>query len=101
MDARRENTIHVLSDAELDSMRVSGKLARQAMDTVAQAVAPGITTDELDRIVHETAIELECYPSPLGYRQFPKSVCSSVNEVICHGIPDGRPLENGDICNCE
>jgi len=82
-------------------MRVVGRLARKTMDTVAQAVVPGIPTDELDRIVHETAIENDCYPSPLGYRGFPKSVCTSVNECICHGIPDMRVLENGDICNID
>lgn len=61
--------------------------------------AVGVTTDEIDRVVHEAAVERECYPSPLNYHGFPKSCCTSINEVICHGIPDMRPLQNGDICN--
>lgn len=61
----------------------------------------GVTTDEIDRVVHEAAIERDCYPSPLNYYEFPKSVCTSVNEVICHGIPDMRPLQNGDLCNVD
>ncbi|XP_026678499.1 methionine aminopeptidase 1-like [Diaphorina citri] len=58
-----------------------------------------LSTDEIDRIVHEACVERECYPSPLNYYEFPRSCCTSVNEVICHGIPDLRPLANGDICN--
>lgn len=60
-----------------------------------------VTTEELDRIVHEACIDRDCYPSPLNYYQFPKSCCTSVNEVICHGIPDMRPLADGDVCNGE
>jgi len=59
----------------------------------------GVTSDEIDRVVHEACIERECYPSPLNYYKYPKSCCTSINEVICHGIPDMRPLANGDICN--
>jgi methionyl aminopeptidase len=82
-------------------MRLAGKLAREVLDAAAAAVAVGVTTDEIDRIVHEACIERECYPSPLNYYKFPKSVCTSVNEVICHGIPDLRPLQEGDIVNCD
>jgi methionyl aminopeptidase len=67
----------------------------------ARAIRVGITTDEIDRIVHEACIERDCYPSPLRYHHFPKSCCTSVNEVICHGIPDKRPLEDGDIVNID
>lgn len=59
----------------------------------------GVTSDEIDRVVHEACIERECYPSPLNYYKYPKSCCTSINEVICHGIPDMRPLVDGDICN--
>jgi len=59
----------------------------------------GVTTDEIDRIVHEACVDRECYPSPLNYYEFPRSCCTSVNEVICHGIPDLRQLSDGDICN--
>uniref|UniRef100_A0AC34GGW8 Peptidase M24 domain-containing protein n=1 Tax=Panagrolaimus sp. ES5 TaxID=591445 RepID=A0AC34GGW8_9BILA len=82
-------------------MRVSGRLGREVLNEAAKAIAPGITTDEIDRVVHEACIERECYPSPLNYYNFPKSCCTSVNEIVCHGIPDMRPLENGDLCNVD
>lgn len=69
------------------------------MDEAAKTCDVGVTTAEIDRIVHEACIERDCYPSPLNYYQFPASCCTSVNEVICHGIPDTRPLQDGDICN--
>jgi methionyl aminopeptidase len=91
-----------VTDAEtLARMRVAGKVAAQALAEVGRAVAPGVTTDELDRIGHEFLISHHAYPSTLGYRGFPKSLCTSVNEVICHGIPDDRPLEDGDIVNVD
>ena len=62
-------------------------------------MAPGVTTDEIDNAIHEACIDRECYPSPLNYYRFPKSCCTSVNEVICHGIPDFRPLLPTDIIN--
>lgn len=100
--AERGSTIvKTLTDEEIEGMRVVCKLAREVLDEAAKAAAVGVTTDELDRIVHEAAIERECYPSPLNYYKFPKSVCTSVNEVICHGIPDLRPLKNGDLCNVD
>lgn len=83
------------------NMRIAGKLAAQALDEVEKAIAPGVTTDELDRIGHEFLISNGAYPSTLGYRGYPKSTCTSVNEVICHGIPDNRPLEDGDIVNVD
>lgn len=66
-----------------------------------RAIRPGVTTDEIDRVVHDAAVERNAYPSPLNYFNFPKSVCTSVNEVICHGIPDKRELEDGDIVNVD
>ena len=75
-------------------MRVAGRLAAQALQLVGKHVAPGITTDELDAIGHEFLVENGAYPSTLGYRGFPKSLCTSVNEVICHGIPDSRVIES-------
>jgi methionyl aminopeptidase len=65
------------------------------------AQQPGVTTDEIDKRLHEYMISLDVYPSPLGYRSFPKSLCTSVNNVMCHGIPDSRPLEDGDIVNVD
>ena len=71
------------------------------LDEGAAAIGVGVTTDEIDRVVHEACMERDCYPSPLNYYTFPKSCCTSVNEVICHGIPDERPLVNGDIVNLD
>ncbi|KAH9522909.1 Methionine aminopeptidase 1 [Dermatophagoides farinae] len=93
--------IRVLDDEEIEGMRLACKLAREVLDVAYEAADVGITTDEIDRLVHEACIERECYPSPLNYYNFPKSCCTSVNEVICHGIPDQRPLENGDILNVD
>ena len=91
-----------VKDADtIDRMRVAGRLAAQARELVGSHVAPGITTDELDRIGHEFLCDHGAYPSTLGYRGFPKSLCSSVNEVICHGIPDSRVVEDGDIVNID
>jgi methionyl aminopeptidase len=91
-----------VKDAEtIERMRVAGRIAAQAMEAAAAAIAPGVTTDELDRIGHEYMLDHKAYPSPLGYRGFPKSLCTSVNEVICHGIPDDRRLQDGDIVNID
>ena len=93
--------IPIYTESDIEEMKVVCKIGRLVLDTAHKAVAVGVTTDELDQIVHETAIENDCYPSPLGYYKFPKSVCSSVNEVVCHGIPDKRPLKDGDIVNLD
>jgi methionyl aminopeptidase len=91
-----------VKDAEtIEKMRIAGRIAAQAMEAAAAAIAPGVTTDELDRIGHEFMLDHGAYPSTLGYRHYPKSLCTSVNEVICHGIPDDRPLEDGDIVNID
>jgi methionyl aminopeptidase len=91
-----------VKDAEtIEKMRIAGRLAAQARELVGAAVVPGITTDELDRIGHEFLCDHSAYPSTLGYRGFPKSLCASVNEVICHGIPDSRVVEDGDIVNID
>jgi methionyl aminopeptidase len=86
---------------EIERMRVAGRVAAEVLIEVGDAVAPGVTTDELDRIGHEACIARGAYPSPLNYKQFPKSLCTSVNEVICHGIPDSRKLREGDIVNVD
>ena len=88
---------HVQNAETIEKMRVAGGIAAAAMHAGAAAIAPGVTTDELDRVVHEFLLDHQAYPSTLGYRGFPKSCCTSVNEVICHGIPDARPLEDGDL----
>ena len=85
----------------IEKMRVAGKIAAQAMRAASSVIAPGVTTDEIDRVGHEYLCDHGAYPSTLGYRHFPKSLCTSVNECICHGIPDARRLEDGDIVNID
>lgn len=85
----------------VEHMRVAGRVAAHALAEVGRHVAPGVTTDELDRVGHEFLCARDAYPSTLGYHGFPKSLCTSVNEVICHGIPDDRKLEDGDIVNVD
>ncbi len=88
---------HVQTPETIAAMEEAGRIACGAMHEAGKAVAPGVTTDELDRIAHEYMCDHGAYPSTLDYRNYPKSCCTSVNEVICHGIPDARPLEDGDI----
>jgi methionyl aminopeptidase len=95
------NKIEILTEDEQNAMRKSCKLAREVLDIAAAAAKPGVTTDYIDELVHQACIERNAYPSPLNYNHFPKSCCTSVNEVICHGIPDKRPLEDGDILNID
>ena len=85
----------------IERMRVAGKIAAQALAEVGRHVAPGVTTDELDRIGHEFLVDHGAYPSTLGYKGYPKSLCTSINEVICHGIPDDTVLRDGDIVNVD
>ncbi len=91
----------VKDEKTIQRIRVASRLAAQALQLVGKHVAPGTTTDELDRIGHEFLCDNGAYPSTLGYRGFPKSLCTSVNEVICHGIPDARVIEDGDIVNID
>ncbi len=91
-----------VKDAEtIEKMRVAGRIAARALAAAAAVIAPGVTTDEIDRVGHEYLLDHGAYPSTLGYKGFPKSLCTSVNEVICHGIPDSRRLEDGDIVNID
>ncbi|MEY4310469.1 MAG: type methionyl aminopeptidase [Actinomycetota bacterium] len=86
---------------DIERIRTAGRIAAQAVELVGQAIAPGVTTDELDKLAHEFILDNGAYPSTLGYRGYPKSICSSLNEVICHGIPDDTVLEDGDIVNID
>lgn len=100
--APRPYTGPEVKDAEtIERMRVAGRLAARAMAAAAEVIAPGVTTDEIDRVGHEYLLDHGAYPSTLGYRGFPKSLCTSVNEVVCHGIPDDRPLQDGDVVNID
>jgi len=103
-DRASNNAIRVYTETELDvefGLRHACRMGREVLDIAGKALRPGVTTDEIDRIVHEACIERDCYPSPLNYYNFPKSVCTSVNEVICHGIPDYREIQDGDIVNID
>ncbi len=85
----------------VEAMRVASTIAAQALQAGGEAVRPGATTDEVDRVVHEFLVDHDAYPSTLGYRGFPKSCCTSINEVICHGIPDSTVISDGDIVNID
>lgn len=91
----------VRTPAELDAMRRTGALAAEVLIAACEQVRAGMTTEAIDRFVHDKAVAAGAYPSPLGYRGYPKSVCTSVNEVVCHGIPDSRRLCEGDIINID
>ncbi|KAF2022255.1 methionine aminopeptidase 1 [Aaosphaeria arxii CBS 175.79] len=95
------HNVKVLTPKEQDGMRTVCRLAREVLDIAARAAKPGVTTDYIDEIVHKACLERDSYPSPLNYCHFPKSVCTSPNEVICHGIPDQRVLKDGDILNID
>lgn len=120
LSARREVPLHIerpeyvdqpspaaytgseVKDADtIARMRIAGRIAGNALQEVGRAVRPGVTTDELDRIGHEYLLDHHAYPSTLGYRGFPKSLCTSLNEVICHGIPDSTVVTDGDIVNID
>jgi len=95
------NEPEIKTVAQIEKMRESCRLARFILDSVGKNIKVGQTTDEIDVLVHNLAVDNSAYPSPLNYRGFPKSVCTSVNNVACHGIPDDRPLQDGDIVNID
>ena len=86
---------------QIQRMRETCSLARTILNLIGDHIKPGISTDELDKIAHDACIRYSCYPSPLLYRGYPKSICTSVNNVACHGIPDDRLLLDGDIINVD
>jgi methionyl aminopeptidase len=92
---------NVKDAATIERMRVACRIAAQALAEVGRQVAPGVTTDDLDRVGHEFLLDHGAYPSTLGYRGYPKSLCTSLNEVICHGIPDDTVIDDGDIVNVD
>ena len=94
-------TITIHSEADFKKMRAAGKLAAEILDFIAPHVQVGVTTNELDKLCHDKIISEGAIPAPLNYKGFPKSICTSVNHVICHGIPDEEELGNGDIVNID
>lgn len=99
--ARGSNKIEINTAEQIEAMRHVCLIGREVIDIAGRGIKAGVTADEIDKLVHEACLERNGYPSPLNYHNFPKSVCVSVNEVICHGIPDTRPLEDGDIVNLD
>ncbi len=93
--------IDIKSPKELELMRTVCRMASETLLFVGDKIQPGITTDDINRIVHEHTLRLGARPAPLNYKGFPKSVCTSINDVVCHGIPDGRVLKDGDIINVD
>lgn len=94
--------IHIKTKEEIEAMRVAGKQAASVLKLLEEHVRPGVSTGELDRIAHEYIVdELEAVPATLNYKGFPKSICTSVNHVVCHGIPGEKKLRNGDIINID
>lgn len=95
--------IHLKSPAEIDRMRVAGRLAAEVLEMIGEYVQPGVSTGELDRICHRHIVDKQdAIPAPLNYKGFPKAICTSVNHVVCHGIPsDGKILKSGDIINID
>ena len=101
MKLRGSTEIPVLNPSEIEIMRNVCKIGRQVLEAAKSFAKVGVKTDDIDKLVHELTIQLGAYPSPLNYHGFPKSVCTSVNEVICHGIPDHYVLKDGDILNID
>ncbi len=98
----RDTQISLKSPEEQQKLRIAGRLAASVLDMIGDHVAPGVTTEDLDRLCHDYIVEeLKAIPANVGYRGFPKTVCTSVNHVVCHGIPNERRLKNGDILNID
>eukprot|EP00470_Lotharella_oceanica_P017106 CAMPEP_0170184858 /NCGR_PEP_ID=MMETSP0040_2-20121228/34858_1 /TAXON_ID=641309 /ORGANISM="Lotharella oceanica, Strain CCMP622" /LENGTH=355 /DNA_ID=CAMNT_0010431055 /DNA_START=59 /DNA_END=1127 /DNA_ORIENTATION=+ len=100
-EMRDKDKVVILNQTQIEGLREACRVGREVLDLAGHMVKPGVTTEEIDVKVHEWCIERGAYPSPLNYHSFPKSCCTSPNEVICHGIPDARPLQEGDIVNID
>jgi methionyl aminopeptidase len=101
MKRNREDTLNPLSPAEIKSMEKAGRLAAECLQYVGSFVKAGVFTEELDRIAHEFTLSKGAVPAPLGYQGFPKSICTSVNHCVCHGVPGKELLKDGDIINID
>jgi methionyl aminopeptidase len=95
-------TVNLKTPEDIAGMRVAGKLAADVLEMIAEHVKPGVTTDELNQICHDYIVNVQqAIPAPLNYKGYPKSICTSINHQVCHGIPNERPLKNGDIVNID
>jgi methionyl aminopeptidase len=99
---QKTNTVSIKTAEEIEKMRVAGRLAADVLEMVSPHVRAGVTSNELDRLCHDYIVKVQqAVPAPLNYRGFPKSICTSINHVVCHGIPNDRPLRDGDIVNID
>jgi len=98
---RRPGEIKLFGEDAFAAMRKAGKLTAEALDLMVDLVRPGVTTDYLDRVAFEFAMDHKAYPAPLNYRGFTRGICTSINHVVCHGIPNDKPLRDGDIVNID
>ena len=99
---QKTNTVSIKTAEEIEKMRVAGRLAADVLEMVSPHVRAGVTSNELDRLCHDYIVKVQqAVPAPLNYRGFPKSICTSINHVVCHGIPNDRPLKDGDIVNID
>ena len=95
-------TVTIKTPDEIEKMRVAGRLAADVLEMIGEHVKPGVTTEALDRICHDYIVNVQqAIPAPLNYKGFPKSICTSVNHVVCHGIPNDKPLKEGDVLNID
>ena len=96
-----ERLIKIHTESDFEGMRKAGRMAAQTLDMLVPLIKPGMTTEEINTLVHDYTLDNGGKPAPLGYRGFPKSVCTSINHVVCHGIPGNKKLNNGDIINID
>ncbi|MED5610843.1 type I methionyl aminopeptidase [Pseudomonas sp. JH-2] len=95
-------TVTIKTPEDIEKMRIAGRLAAEVLEMIGEHVKPGVTTDELDRICHDYIVNVQqAIPAPLNYKGFPKSICTSINHVVCHGIPNEKPLKEGDVVNID
>ena len=101
LSSRKTGHIRIHGQEGFEGMRKAGRIAAEALDLMVEAAKPGVTTDALDTLAYEFGMDHGAYPAPLDYRGYRKSICTSVNHVVCHGIPDSKPLREGDIVNID
>ncbi len=95
-------TVNIKTAEDIEKMRVAGRLAAEVLEMIEEHVKPGVTTEELDRLCHDYIVNVQqAIPAPLNYKGYPKSICTSINHVVCHGIPNDKPLKDGDTLNID
>ena len=95
-------TVTIKTPEDIEKMRIAGRLAAEVLEMIGEHVKPGVTTEELDRLCHEHIVNVQqAIPAPLNYKGFPKSICTSINHVVCHGIPNDKPLREGEVVNID